>query len=173
MNPLSPAKSNGRGVWCMARRQRHSDDSRHYYDWLDKAEDDMIAAEVLAKDDRCYNLCAFHCQQAIEKALKAYLLLSSPYPVDGHNLSWLCKQAARKDKAFTQWLDECATLNGYYTETRYPSDIPEDIGPKEIQSSYGMASDIYHFICLQVDEEMRQRATQSQRDKLRADGQNP
>ncbi len=72
-------------------------------------------------DDRCYNLSAFHCQQAIEKALKSYILLKSGLLVDGHNLTWLCKQAMRYDPKFSDWLDESAALNRCYIETRYPA----------------------------------------------------
>ncbi len=85
----------------MADYRRHNTtDSRRYYDWLDRAAEDMMATEKLADDEFCYNACAFHCQQTIEKALKAYILLKTDRLLDGHNLTWLCKQAARYDDHF-------------------------------------------------------------------------
>ena len=91
-------------------RMHNGNDSRRYYDWLEHSSQDLIAAKILSEDDRCYRLSAFHCQQAIEKALKAYILLKSDVLVDGHNLTWLCRQAKKYDKGFHQWFDE-STVN--------------------------------------------------------------
>ncbi len=167
MNAASPAGSTRLARWFMARRSRahNSDDSRRYYDWLDRAGEDMVTAELLIKDDRCYNSCAFHCQQAAEKALKAYLLLQNPRLLDGHNLTWLCKQAMRHDRNFEKWLDESAALNRYYIETRYPTDIPDEIDEKEIHQAFDMAMDLYFFICERVDEELDRREKQQKRGK--------
>ena len=108
-------------------RMHNGNDSRRYYDWLEHSSQDLIAAKILSEDDRCYRLSAFHCQQAIEKALKAYILLKSDVLVDGHNLTWLCRQAKKYDKGFHQWFDESADLNQCYIETRYPADIERGI----------------------------------------------
>lgn len=85
-------------------RAHNGRDSRRYYDWLEHASQDLIAAKILSEDDRCYRLSAFHCQQAIEKALKAYILLKSDVLVDGHNLTWLCRRQKNTTRAFTSGL---------------------------------------------------------------------
>lgn len=139
----------------MSRRQGNGD-SRHYYDWLDRAEEDLLSAQVLLKDGRCLENCAFHCQQAIEKALKAYLLLRSGQLLDGHSLTWLCKQAMAHDQEFRSWLDECAILNGYYISTRYPTDIPDEITTREAKKAVSLAEQVYGFINQQVEEELEQ-----------------
>lgn len=144
----------------MSRRRKYnnaSNDSKKYYDWLDRAGEDMICANLLGNDDRLFNSAAFHCQQAIEKALKGYILLKSGELVDGHNLTWLCKRAMRYDKEFTKWLDESTRLNRCYIETRYPSDVSTDISYKRIKRYYNMAHDMYIFICEQVDDELEER----------------
>jgi HEPN domain-containing protein len=44
-------------------------------DWLSLADKDLYAAEIIIRDDYpLTNIVAFHCQQAIEKYLKAYLI---------------------------------------------------------------------------------------------------
>ncbi|MDR2096834.1 MAG: HEPN domain-containing protein [Treponema sp.] len=44
-------------------------------DWILLADKDLYAAEIIIKDDYpLTNIVAFHCQQAIEKYLKAYLI---------------------------------------------------------------------------------------------------
>ena len=58
----------------MTRRRKGGSDSHFYYKWLDKALCDLQCARLLLTyGGDAYNI-AFHCQQAIEKALKGYLL---------------------------------------------------------------------------------------------------
>lgn len=122
-------------------------DSKRYYDWIYHASLDMMAAEVLAPEPKLYYTAAFHCQQCIEKALKGYLLFKSRKLLDGHNLTWLCKQAAMMDSSFVQWLDESAVLNRYYIETRYPADIPLEIDEETMKSLLRMSNEMMDFIC--------------------------
>ena len=143
-------------------RYRHaphnSGDSRHYYDWLDKAGEDIIAAGILVKNDACYNAAAFHCQQAIEKALKAYILIKSDVLVDGHNLPWLCKRAMRYDPAFGDWMDQCTALSRCYIETRYPADLPLQLDFARVTKYCQLVRDMYLFICAEVDAALDQNA---------------
>lgn len=122
-------------------------DSKRYYDWIYHASLDMMAAEQLCGEPKLYYTAAFHCQQCIEKALKGYLLFKSRKLLDGHNLTWLCKQAAMMDNSFVQWLDESAVLNRYYIETRYPADIPLEINGETMGSLMRMSSEMMEFIC--------------------------
>lgn len=142
----------------MAKRHRSNySDSTRYYDWLDRAGEDMLSAELLSHNESCFNAAAFHCQQTIEKALKAYILLKSDQLVDGHNLTWLCKRAMRHDRKFSDWLIDSASLNKCYIETRYPADLPLATTLEEIAVYYGMAKDMYAFICGEVKAELESR----------------
>ncbi|MCI8622610.1 MAG: HEPN domain-containing protein [Provencibacterium sp.] len=126
-------------------------DSRQYDEWLDKAGGDLLCARALREDDRCYDGAGFHCQQAIEKALKAYILLRSGRLHDGHNLTWLCRQALRYDRKFSDWFDESAALTHCYIETRYPSDLYEAFDYARVRQAYTMAYEMFMFICGQID----------------------
>jgi HEPN domain-containing protein len=42
-------------------------------EWLSLAEDDLISAKKLMDEIRLTNIVAFHCQQCIEKGLKALI----------------------------------------------------------------------------------------------------
>lgn len=132
-------------------KQGYAQDSRRYDAWLDKAGEDLCAATVLRGDDRCYGGAAFHCQQAVEKALKAYILLRSGELCEGHSLIWLCKRATRHDQKFSGWLDESAALGNCYIETRYPSDSREAFDFGAVCAACDMALDMFRFICEQVD----------------------
>ena len=129
----------------MSRGYRDGD-SRRYFDWLYYANLDLLAAKNLQCDERCYNGAAFHCQQCIEKALKGYLLFKKHRLYDGHNLTWLCKQAMQIDGHFSKWLEKSALLNHYYIETRYPADIPFDIDTDAVMELIHSSSEMLSFI---------------------------
>lgn len=126
----------------MSRARKGGRDSLYYYKWLDKALLDLQAARILMtwNGDTC-NI-AFHCQQAIEKALKGYLLFKTGRHFDGHNLTYLCRQAVQQDEMFTEWLDESAALNNLYIETRYPTDLPVAIDEHACRQYFTMAENL-------------------------------
>jgi HEPN domain-containing protein len=138
----------------MVRRRRGgTSDSNRYFDWLERAEEDIHAAGKLIDCPDTLNACAFHCQQCGEKALKAYIIFKTGHHVDGHNLTWLCRQAINSDKKFTEWLDESVELNRYYIETRYPADMPLSLNSKNVYRAYDMARSMFKFICNAVFDE--------------------
>lgn len=134
----------------MSRRNKNSSDSRKYFEWLEFASADLLAAKILKEEEACANSAAFHCQQCIEKALKAYLLLNGFPSPDGHNLTWLCRKAMLYNDYFSEWCDESAFLNRYYIETRYPADIPLSVSKAMLERIYKIAFEMYDFICLEV-----------------------
>ena len=131
-------------------RYRKSTDSKRYFDWLFHSNLDYLAAKNLINDERCYFATAFHCQQCIEKALKGYMLFKTRRLFDGHNLTWLCKQAITLDDHFRNYLKDSVTLNKYYIETRYPADVPLDIDFDTIQSLFEITTNMLDFIGDQI-----------------------
>lgn len=134
------------------RKRQNSNDSRHYYDWLDHAGEDLVCAQLLVQDDFTYNSAAFHCQQTIEKSFKAYILLKSGRLVDGHNLTWLCRQATKHNQSYSQWLTPTAALNRAYIETRYPADNPTELEFTTVREYYNTAKELYTIICEEIDD---------------------
>lgn len=139
----------------MSRARKGGRDSLYYYKWLDKALLDLQAARILMtwNGDTC-NI-AFHCQQAIEKALKGYLLFKTGRHFDGHNLTYLCRQAVQQDEMFTEWLDESAALNNLYIETRYPTDLPVAIDEHVCRQYFSMAENMFAAIRQELYDEGR------------------
>ena len=139
----------------MSRARKGGRDSLYYYKWLDKALLDLQAARILMtwNGDTC-NI-AFHCQQAIEKALKGYLLFKTGRHFDGHNLTYLCRQAVQQDEMFTEWLDESAALNNLYIETRYPTDLPGAIDEHACRQYFTMAENMFAAIRQELYDEGR------------------
>ena len=58
----------------MSRKRKGASDSHFYYKWLDKALCDLQCARLLLTYGGDHYNIAFHCQQAIEKALKGWLI---------------------------------------------------------------------------------------------------
>lgn len=88
------------------------------------------------------DLVAFHCQQAIEKALKGWLLKMTGALLDGHSLVFLCRKAIAVGAPLKEKLRDCAYVNQFYIETRYPSDSYLPVSGKEAQDCIDAAKEV-------------------------------
>lgn len=85
-----------------------------------QGEADLTAAEILAAAETYdYFTCAFHCQQAAEKFLKAFLVCHQIEFRKTHDLGELLKLASQAE------LPGCEWLTPFGIEFRYPGDQPE------------------------------------------------
>ena len=96
------------------------------------------------------DLVAFHCQQAIEKALKGFILYHIHELEEGHSLSFLCKKALNIDLKFKACLENCAFVNQYYIETRYPADNPLIVSDDETERCIQTAENIYYLATVNI-----------------------
>ncbi|KAF0133483.1 MAG: HEPN domain-containing protein [Candidatus Saganbacteria bacterium] len=94
-----------------------------YEEWMEKAENDLITAEILIKEDGPTDTLCFHCQQAVEKYLKAFLTYKKVEFKKIHDLNVLGKLAGKFDSGFLSFKKEYKILNAYYIESRYPPDV--------------------------------------------------
>lgn len=131
-------------------RGEHKTDSKRCYDWMFYAYSDLYAAKLLMTDKRLYSMAAFHCQQCAEKALKAFLLSKNHKQPDGHNLTWLCKQAALLNGGFTSRIAESTMLNRFYIETRYPADILLEVDRETLEQIAVSAEGLLEFASEQI-----------------------
>jgi len=97
--------------------------------WLDAAAADVYAAEALVARGLFPAAC-FHCQQAAEKALKAFLYGQGEEEVRGHSVAALCDLAARLDKRFAELGEHVGELDGFYIATRYPNGLVDTTADK-------------------------------------------
>ena len=123
----------------MRSRNNNTDDSRYYFDWLEFAAADLLAAKVLCENGSCNALSAFHCQQAIEKGLKGFILKSSKQLKDGHSLIYLCRKASAYNDDFEPYFKDCAYVNQFYIESRYPADVPETLSKQDAEQCLSIA----------------------------------
>lgn len=91
-------------------------------EWLNAANDDLKTIEKLLPDLSLTNVIAFHCQQAIEKVLKALIDELSLGLARTHNLQSLL---SKTDEEFNLNYDETiiAEIDRLYIDSRYPGDF--------------------------------------------------
>jgi HEPN domain-containing protein len=92
--------------------------------WLQKAEDDIkVAKHILVMNDPPTGMICFHCQQAIEKYLKAFLTSHDVRVKKTHDLGMLLDMCLEIDKEFEK-MDkaEVASLTPFAVEIRYPDE---------------------------------------------------
>lgn len=96
-------------------------DSKNYEEWIEMAKKDLRGAKILYEAGGIDELVAFHCQQAVEKYLKAFLIKKTGVLHSGHYLMRLLKKCYQLDENFKQFVPQVTFLNAYYIETRYPA----------------------------------------------------
>lgn len=121
-------------------------DSLKYREWFNTAQKDLKAAKILYENNADNGLVLFHLQQAVEKYLKGYLIYKTGFFQEGHSLIKLCKKAAVYDKGFRKFIKDCAILNGYYIETRYPSEDPLIAEDDDVKEGLKFTKNIISFI---------------------------
>ncbi len=90
--------------------------------WLEKADSDLGAAKILLVYLPEYKeAVAFHCQQAVEKYLKAYLIFLDIEFKPSHNLVYLINQINTKDSTSDSYYPLVIKFEGFAVEFRYPN----------------------------------------------------
>jgi len=89
--------------------------------WLIKAQKDLLfAQEAFEWGEEYTDVACFHAQQAVEKALKAYLVwLEIEFPKT-HVLEDLLDLIAQKSLSFEGWRESLQRLTPFAVEARYP-----------------------------------------------------
>ena len=107
--------------------------------WLAKARMDLRGAEVdLAASPPLCGDAAFHSQQAVEKALKAFLTWHDQPFRKTHDLVELGGQATQLAADLEPLLRSAAPLTEYAWRFRYPGE-PEEPSPAEAQAAVDLA----------------------------------
>ena len=91
--------------------------------WLAKARNDLLNADNnLSADETPFDTVCFHCQQAAEKLLKAFLVGNrQQYPFT-HDLFLILEEVIPLCSGAEQLRDPLAILMPYAIEIRYPDD---------------------------------------------------
>ena len=95
------------------------------HDWLTKAALDLRGAQIdLSAQPPLLEDALFHCQQVLEKALKAFLVWHDRSFRKTHSLEELGRVCCQIDSALTDLVDEAVPLTEYAWAFRYPGAPP-------------------------------------------------
>lgn len=90
-------------------------------EWLLRAEEDLKAVALLRSQPGLENTCAFHCQQCLEKSLKALIFEQTGNIPRIHDLAALYARVEPQLAGIdVEMLEE---ISDVYTDVRYPADI--------------------------------------------------
>ena len=121
--------------------------------WIKKAENDLLAAErELSFDDPVTDAVCFHCQQAVEKYLKAFLVHHQIYFTKTHNIMNLLELCATVDSSFKDRLEDADVLTDYAVEFRYPGVSPEP-EVKDAKEAFEISIDVKMFVLKKLEIE--------------------
>jgi HEPN domain-containing protein len=107
--------------------------------WIAKADVDYHTAErLLLAPEPIRESIAFHCQQAAEKYLKAFLVLHGVEFPKTHSIGRLLDLVSPIAPELAAALEEAEFLTPFGVEIRYPGDLPELL-PGQEQTAFNLA----------------------------------
>jgi len=114
--------------------------------WLERAWTDLDTAAALLNlpRPRPTTVC-FHCQQAVEKALKAALIFRDVEFDWSHEIEYLINLCVEQDAAFEQFRASAVPLSDYAVTFRYPADAP-DPTVEQAREALAVARAVWQFV---------------------------
>lgn len=116
--------------------------------WLEKADHDLIACETIIEyRPIILDVACFHCQQAVEKLLKLFLLFNEQEIIKTHNLDILLKNCSEIDTDFKSV--DVKNMENFAVRVRYPHD---SIMPsvKETKEYYQIALNVKKLVLKKI-----------------------
>lgn len=116
-------------------------------EWLEKALADLETVNLLlqfASFPR--SVAAFHCQQAVEKSLKAFLVAHDVPFLFRHDLGYLLDLCITVDSACNALEPHIVGLTPYAVEMRYPTDLPLDPTAEQVRRFFHQAQAVVTWV---------------------------
>ena len=126
-------------------------------DWPTRASHDLRWARLLAAADAPpLDVAIYHCQQAAEKSLKAWLQgQDEPFPKT-HDIGELVKRSAATNPGFLALEKAAAVLTPYASAFRYPGGSYEPMPTDdEFEEALTYAHAVYDFVLALLPPEAR------------------
>ena len=121
-------------------------------EWLLRAKEDLDAATlVLTTPSPLVRTALFHCQQAVEKAMKAFLTWYDARFREIHNLEELGESCIRLDSTLASVVTGVTPLTKYAVRFRYPG-APYAPSVEEAQESIGLAHEFVDTVLAKLPQ---------------------
>jgi HEPN domain-containing protein len=123
--------------------------------WLTKAQRDLRGAEIdLAATPPLLDDVMFHCQQAVEKALKAYLFWHDEPFRKTHDLIEIGGQTVAIDATLSPLVKRAEPLTEYAWLFRYPGEAAEPTSD-EARAALALAREVVDAVLARLPPEVR------------------
>ena len=94
-----------------------------------------------------YDIAVYHCQQAAEKSVKAFLVHQGKTYAKTHDIEVLVDLATAVEPTFANLVDAADALTPYATRFRYPNaTFAVEPEPKEFYEALQHAESVYEFV---------------------------
>lgn len=119
--------------------------------WLIKGDHELGTAKITFLHIPEYlDTVTFHCQQAVEKYLKAYLIFhATPFKYT-HDLVYLLDIISQIDADFDAFYDTVSELQGYAVEIRYPNETIF-LSKEKIENALMIAKSVRDIVVAKMD----------------------
>ncbi len=115
-------------------------------EWIQKAKNDLTSAHILLEHDPpVLDTASFHCQQAVEKVLKAFLVWKGIPFERVHSLTYFLDLCEAQEPRFGSLRERAEALAPYAVEIRYPGAIME-VSQTEAQEAFAAAEALWDFV---------------------------
>jgi len=119
--------------------------------WIQKARSDWRTVEILQAEEECpADSVCFHCQQYVEKLLKAMLTKNGVEVPKTHDIRRLAQMAERFVPALSDIIERADKLTIYGVETRYPGRVFA-AGPDQMRQAIEIAEEVGKLILSKLD----------------------
>ncbi|HEX2954063.1 MAG TPA: HEPN domain-containing protein [Bacillota bacterium] len=120
--------------------------------WLKRAISSLEKAKIGKISDALFyeDLC-FDCQQAAEKALKAFLIYKDITFPKTHSLNMLIALGKGQNIQVPVEIESAVILNDYAVETRYPGEY-EAVTEAEYLQAVDIAKKVVHWVSEELQE---------------------
>ena len=122
---------------------RENSDSSDPAAWLRYARGDLALAQVPLPEDSFYEQLCFHAQQAVEKAVKAVLIINNISYPKTHNIRTLL-DLLPKEIVLPTDVDAATTLTDYAVSGRYPDKV-EEVNEEEYREAVRLAEAVVQW----------------------------
>ena len=125
--------------------------------WMEKAWRDLeMSRRAVAGNPPFYDMAVYHCQQAAEKAVKAFLVHQGKSYEKTHDIEVLVDLACETEPGFSKLTDAADALTPYATRFRYPnSTFAVEPQPVEYREALQHAQTIFDFVVNLLPKEAR------------------
>ena len=133
--------------------------------WKNKAENDLkVVKKELASIDPVTDIVCFHCQQAVEKYLKALLIHLDIEFKYKHSLIYLLNLLSEQIEIPELMFENALKLENFAVEFRYPNEIIEPT-ENEIEDFFKIVINIRNFVADELNKQNNESIDKLLNDK--------